>query len=278
MKNCLKYILIVSIVMPIALLSENKKIINFSPLPITNTSKSIQDFLPLTSYLEKSLDISIKYLHYKNYQNIIDGFTTGTIDIAYLGPLPFIALQREYPHIKPIATINQKNGSSNYKCVLTKFKKDTIDTTKPLKVALTQPLSTCGYFMTDKLLKSNLSIELNKQKFKYYMSHTNAILSVTAGENLIAGVKDSVASRHQTIGMEIIAQSDLLPGFLLVANTKTLSNKQIEQVKQSLFNLPEESFKKWKGIFSHGFTNTDLKQYNTIEIDFDKIPLKGSDK
>ena len=271
----LKYISIVTLIATFGY-AEIKQTITFAPLPIKNSTKNIQDFLPLNSYLEKKLSIKTKYIHKNNYQDIINSFKNGEIDIAYLGPLPFKALQQQYPHLKAMVSIKQNNKTTKYKCVLTKFKKDTIDTTKPIKIALTQPLSTCGFYMTNILLKEYLNIKLKEQKFQYLMSHTNAILSVTAGENTIAGVKDTIASKHKTIGMEVIAQSKPLAGFVLVANTKTLSTKDIKLIEETILNIDSKIYKSWQGIFSNGFLKVNIDQYKAFNIDFNDIPLEGN--
>jgi len=271
----LKYIVVITITL-FTLSANDKKILNFSPLPIKNTSKNIQDFLPLTSYLENKLKITIKYTHYDNYQDIISGFKNGEVDIAYLGPLPFLALKKEYSHIKPIVAINENNGLPQYRCVLTKFKHDQIDTTTPIKIALTQPLSTCGYYMTQKLLKENFTFELKEQKYSYTMSHTDAILSTLEGKYILAGAKDTVAKKHKTLGMEIIAKSDPLPGFLLVGNLQTLSEQQLDSLQQTILNIEKNHYKKWKGLFSNGFSNVNIKEYYDFDIDFNDIPLEGN--
>lgn len=275
MYRLLKLIFVISII-PTILFSQDKTTFNFSPLPINHTSQNIQDFLPLTSYLEKELNITIQYSKHSNYQDIINNLKTGKIDIAYLGPLPFVALQKEYPHIKPIVTLKQNDGSTKYRCVLTKFKHDSIDTTLPIKVALTQPLSTCGYYMTQKLLKQHLNLNLHDQKYNYTMSHTNAILSTLKGKYIIAGAKELIAQKHKTLGMEIIAKSDPLPGFVIVVNTKTISEKQIELLQKTILDVDEKDYKQWKGIFSSGFALPDINEYNNFTIDFNDIPLEGN--
>jgi len=261
-----------------ALYAQKKDSIYFSPLPLKNTAKNIQDFLPLTSYLEEKINTRIKYIHKNNYKDIIEDFEEGKIDIAYLGPLPYIALKKKYPFIKPIATIKQNNGTTKYRCVLTKFKSDTIDISKPIKVALTQPLSTCGYYMTQELLKQNLQVELKEQQFSYKMSHSNAILSVLEGNYILAGVKDTIAKKYKSVGMEIIAQSEPLAGFLLVGNLKTLSLEQIKQLKKEILNIEPSTYKKWSGVFSNGFIKTNTNEYDLINVEFNNIPLKGNIK
>jgi phosphonate transport system substrate-binding protein len=276
--NFIKIYIIFGIFLSNYTVASEKTTINFAPLPMKKASKNIQDFVPMNSYIEQKTSMKIKYIYKNNYQDILNSFKNGQIDIAYLGPLPLVSLKKQYPHIKPLITFNQKNGSNKYRCVLAKFKQDNFNPNENFKVALTQPLSTCGYFMVEKLLKNNYNIELKNKKYEYTMSHYNAMLSVLGGEYLLAGAKDSIAKKFDSVGMEIIAKSEPLPGFSLIANTKTLSSKQIALIKNTLLSIPKETYKTWKGVFSNGFVKASLKDYDIIHVDYKTIPTKGNIK
>ena len=255
--------------------AEDKTSINFAPLSTREATNNIKEFLSMTYYLENKLSVDFNYIYKKDYKDILNGFENQTIDLAYLGPLPLITLLKKYPYIEPIVTFKNKNGSSKYRCVLAKFKNDSFDKDKPIKVALTQPLSTCGYLMTSKLLKDEFAIDLREQKYHYTMSHTSALLAVLQGDFLIAGAKDTIARQFESLGMEIIAQSDYLPGLSLVANKKTLSQKQIDDIRNSLLSIPQETIKNWEGFMSHGMTKASIKDYGTLNINVD-IPQHGN--
>jgi len=271
-----KMVLVVfSLFFTTTLIANGKKNINFAPLPTKSSVQNTKEFLPVNRYLEKKLSLKIHYIHKKDYRDILDGFKNGTIDIAYLGPLPFVSLKKEYKYAQPIVTFKQSNGLAKYRCVIAKFKDDKFDKTKQFKVALTQPLSTCGYLMTNILLKSKFNLELENQKYNYTMSHTNALLSVLKGEYLLAGAKKSIAKKHESLGMEIIAQSELLPGFSLVVNTKTLSKEQIKQIQNSLLSVSSKEYKQWGGITVNGLEKANIDDYNSLHVDF-KIPQKGN--
>jgi phosphonate transport system substrate-binding protein len=251
------------------------KVYRFAPLPTKNIIQNIKDFLPLSAYFEENYNIKVKFVKYKNYNDILEGFKKGKIDIAYLGPLPLVSLYKKYKYVKPIVVVKQKNGLSKYRCVLAKFKEDNIDFSKQIKVALTQPLSTCGYYMSSKLLKKEFDIDLKKQKYNYLMSHTNALLSVVKGEYDIAGAKEDIAKKFESLGMEVIAKSDLLPGFSIVANTKTLTKEEIAKLREILLNIPQEKLYKMGGLVSKGFDKIDIDEYKAIEVDI-QIPQKGN--
>lgn len=253
-----------------------KESINFAPLPLKKGIQNIEAFLPIAKYFKKKLGIETNFIRIVDYADIIKGFQDGFIDIAYLGPLPLAYLKKNYSYATPIVTFKQKNGDSHYRCVLAKFKEDKIERQKPLRVALTQPLSTCGFYMTNILLKERFGIDLSKQHYHYTMSHDNALLRTLEGKFVIAGAKDTIAKRYETLGMEVIAQSDLLPGFSLVVNTKTLSQKQIDTLQQTLLNIPKNIYQNWGGITSNGMIRSSVKEYEKLNVDFDTIPKKGN--
>ncbi len=275
-------LLILSIVLINSVSAADKKIIHFVPPPTQKALKNIKDFLSMSYYLEQQLSLDIKYIYKKDYKDILQGFKDQSIDMAYLGPLPLISLVQQYPQAEPIIIFKNKKGMANYRCVIAKFKNDSFDRNslaknQPLKIALTQPLSTCGYLMTERLLKEQFSIDLKQQQFHYTMSHSNALLSVVKGEFLLAGAKDSIARQFESLGMEIIAQSELLPGFSLVVNKKSLSQKQIDAIRSTLLNVPEEIYSHWDGPPASGMIAASIADYDSLNTTID-IPQQGNIK
>ncbi|EQB39491.1 hypothetical protein M947_05715 [Sulfurimonas hongkongensis] len=258
------------------LLAQGVKV-NFAPLPTKKATKNIEEFLPMSSYLESKISIKINYIYKKDYQDILDGFKDNSIDMAYLGPLLYLSLKKEYEFIEPIISFKQEDGLSKYRCVLAKFKEDEFDKKQQIKIALTQPLSTCGYFMSNILLRENFNIDLAKQKYGYTMSHTNALISVVKGEFLIAGAKEGIAKQFESLGVEIIAKSKLLPGFSIVVNTKTLTKEQIQSIKGALLELEKKDKNELKGILSNGVVEANECDYDELFIDFN-IPYKANTK
>jgi len=254
------------------LLAQSTKV-NFAPLPTEKVIEDVKFFLPMSSYLESKISIKINYIYKKDYKDILDGFKDGSIDMAYLGPLPYLSLEKEYEFVEPIIIFKQDDGLSKYRCVLAKFKEDEFKKDSQIKVALTQPLSTCGYYMSSILLKENFNIELSEQKYDYTMSHTNALIGVLKGEFLIAGVREKTAQQFESLGMEIIAKSKLLPGFSLVVNTKTLNKEQIKKIRNTLLELEDKDTKGLRGILSNGVAKASKSDYIELNTDI-KIPQK----
>lgn len=258
------------------LLAQDAKV-NFAPLPVEEVRQDMEFFLPMSQYLESKTSIKINYIYKEDYQDILEGFKDGSIDMAYLGPLPYLSLKKKYEFIEPILTFKQDDGLTKYRCVLVKFKEDEFKIDSEIKVALTQPLSTCGYFMSSVLLRENFNIDLSGQKYDYKMSHSNALIGVLKGEYLIAGVRERSAKEFESLGLEIIAKSKLLPSFSLVVNTKTLTKEQIQSISGTLLELEYNDSKGLRSVLSNGVAKTPKEDYDELSADislYKKVDIK----
>jgi phosphonate transport system substrate-binding protein len=271
----LKKVFLILFLMVISTSVWSKDTIYFAPLPMKKAKKIVQDLLPLVEYLQEKLSVEIKFNYKSDYGDILKGFENNTIDIAVLGPLPYVILKSHYSYVEPIVLFKQKNGSTHYRCVLSKFVEDDINVSKPIKIALTQPLSTCGYYMSKKLLKKRYNIDIKDQYYKYTMSHTNAMTGALKGEFDIAGASEFIAQKYESLGMETVAQSELLPGFSIVVNTTTLSADMIQRLRDALLSIPPSSLKAWGGKSRYGLSRANAHLYDSIKVDFD-IPKKGN--
>lgn len=257
--------------------NETSRSIVFAP-QILNDSRKAAEFYPLFKYIEKISGIKTNFIFEKNYSTILEKFNNDQIDITFLGPLPLVKLSQKNKNYQPIITFIQKDGQTTYSCVLTKFENDKLDFNKKIRVALTQALSTCGYYMSSKLLSKEFNIKLEEQKFAYTKTHGNALLKVLENKFDIAGAKDDVAKEFESLGMKIIAKSKPLPGFSLVVNTKTLSKKQIKLLQELILSIPKSTYSKWKGVLNNGFAKVDKSLYEALEVDFSSIPKTGNMK
>jgi hypothetical protein len=61
-----------------------------------------------------------------------------------------------------------------------------------------------------------------------------------------------------------------------VANTHTLSKKQIEEITNLILSIPQSTYKKWQGLISNGFIDVDTLVYEKLLVDFNNIPNKGN--
>jgi phosphonate transport system substrate-binding protein len=239
----------------------------FTPLPIEQPETVITASRPLVSYLSKQLGVPITIRYEKNYEDILHLFQEGTIDIVHLGPLPYVTLRQACPEAEPLAGINEADGKTAYTCAMvTAFDGPTALKQVRRSVALTQPLSTCGYLAAGYLLDKH-GIQLDALQHDYLGNHDKVALAVVKGTYEVGTIKTTVAKKYTNLTLRVIEETPNLPGFLLVGNKATLSPDQIRKITGFLLKLPD-SEKKNLNLGKYGFTaitNTDydlIRQYS----------------
>ena len=249
--------------------------IRFAPLPMENDTAMTREYLPFMSFLENNLkSTSIKLVYKKSYQDLITSFKNNEIDIAYLGPLPYVVLKEQFPKAVAMVQFLDAEGKSTYTCSLVKFAGNQIQLTNkvPLDIALTQPLSTCGYLATESLLnKHGLTLEQPNVHYEYIGNHTKVAENVILGKQQLGGLKTQIGKRYHHLGLRIIQETDPMPGFLLVANADTLSAEKIKQITSLILSIKPienandfETTKLWGDKIKYGAIPANDSLYNSV--------------
>ncbi|MDX2479183.1 MAG: PhnD/SsuA/transferrin family substrate-binding protein [Desulfuromusa sp.] len=257
--------------------------IRLAPLPMLDEATSIRQFLPFAHYLSDITGKQVDLVYHQNYKVLLDEFMHDNIDLAYLGPLPFVLLMRENPDFVPLVRFVDADGASTYTCSLVAFDRDILNGnfTSTTPVALTQPYSTCGYLLTEHLLNRQ-SFSLKNTPFYYAGHHSECALNVIRGKATVAGLKTSIAQQYRHLGLQLIEESEPLPGFLLVANPRTLTAEVIEQIRSSLLSLdprhnPDDATltAAWGKNIRYGTIPVQVDDYQHIETQLNQIKIPG---
>lgn len=251
----------------------------FAPLPVENVKTVYTQYAPMIKYLEKNLNKKIVFDYNANYEDILEKFAKKQIDLAILGPLPYVELKKEFYQTLPLVHFKNNNGDAFYTCSLIAFAttNTTLENIKNKKIALTQPLSTCGYFSVNAFLeKANNSLENNK--YRFIGRHDSVALSVARGEFDFGGVKSDIAQKYSNLGIKELAKSEKFPSFTLVGNQETLAKEILKKIQDLLKNVKKEEFQKWGEGINNGCSDAKEADFNIIkkiENKF-KIPNKGN--
>ena len=87
--------------------------------------------------------------------------------------------------------------------------------------------------------------------------------AVVAGQLQLGGVREEVALRHAGLGLQVLARTDPLPGFVLVAHTGQVSAAALLRLA-SLPDTPAHEYTRWGGVLRHGFEPV-------VDADFDPV-------
>lgn len=251
----------------------------FSPLPTSNNNLNLVKIQPVANYLSEVLKRPVKPKLYESYDDILQALANNDIQFAELGPLPYLTLKKKNPDITPLVSINKSANTSQYECVLA-APYDGIQSLKDLQnlahpnVALTQPLSTCGWLVTNQLLQSH-DFNLQENSYAYLGSHQKVALALIRKEFTVGGLARFIAERYQPLGLQILHTSEIMPPFVVVANTQTLTPETLKAATQALLNYTPAQY---KDVNNLGFSLYDPKPFDAFSQHFSNttIPTQNS--
>lgn len=237
----------------------------FASLPMENKEAIYKAFAPLMNHLSQTLHVNIQYEFSDSYEILLDKIVNGKIDIAYLGPLPYITLRSYYSHITPLVHFKEASGEASYTCSIIGLEDDIkmLGTMQNVTIALTDSLSTCGYLSTEGLLKKmHNSLEYNF--YHYVHKHDTVALEIIRGHYQYGGIKTSIAKRYEHLGIAILATTKSLPGFAMIADTKRLSQEKILQIQQTLLQINQIDKDAWGENVKYGCVEAKDKDYQAL--------------
>jgi phosphonate transport system substrate-binding protein len=256
--------------------------IRFAPLPLEDRRIIHEQFSGLAEHLSQSTGAAVEWVFFDDYAEILRAFRDGKVDLAYLGPLPFVVLRRIASAAEPLACFRDADGAASYTCSLVTFGGSGVqlDNVRGRHIGLTQPYSTCGYLAVSELLGSaGRALDRDGNRFSYAGSHSKAALGVVRGAYDLAGVKTAIARRYEHLNLDCIAESRPYPGFTLSANTATLSDETLAKLRLAARALdptrnPDaaEITAAWAPQIRNGTVAPELCDYDGIAAALEKLP------
>jgi phosphonate transport system substrate-binding protein len=193
--------------------------LRFAPLPMFKSELIMKEYRGILEYLEKELAISIEIVYYSNYKTLLEAIRTSKVDIAHLGPLPFAVLLQDNDQVQPIVQFLNKERESTYTCsyITSQDNPQSLNDLSSKPIALTQPLSTCGY-LSAVYLYNQANLDLHESNYYYANTHSNVILEVLLGQAQSGIVKTSEFLNYKHLGLFELAKTPQWPGFLWVGS------------------------------------------------------------
>jgi phosphonate transport system substrate-binding protein len=258
--------------------------IRFAPLPLENRETLVKQFRPMALFLEKQLNVTVELDFSDDYAAIIGKFIAGKIDLAYLGPLPYVELRVKYDKAEPLVHFNEANGKPMYTCAIVTLADSplSLEGLKGRRIALTQPLSTCGYLSVNGLLREHGS-SLEDNRYTYLDKHDAVALAVVRGEFDAGGLKTAIGKKYSHMGLTVLAETVPMPSFGLVANQATLSGKTIKALREILTKLDPAGADKamlatWGENICNGAIEATDKDYDVVRKFKGSLQIPTSNK
>ena len=256
----------------------------FAPLPMESRETVLKQFMPLAAYLSEALGREIVFDYSENYDQILEKFRNGKLDLAYLGPLPYVSLRAVDDKVEPLVHFKEASGEPLYTCAIVAVADRKLDLGRLEKrmVALTQPLSTCGYLSTNGLLRQRGSA-LSRNLYRYLGKHDEVAKAVVRGEFDLGGLKTAIGRKYAHLGLAILAETPPLPSFALVGNTQTLTSDEREAIRDALVRLDpagrdREMLATWGENVRYGAVPGKDADYDPVRglLDREPIPQSGN--
>lgn len=212
--------------------------IRFAPLPMENREAIVLQFRPLATFLEQRLGRPVVFDFSDSYATILEKFQANSIDLAYLGPLPYVELRAKNSWAEPLVLFREESGQPMYTCAVVALAEPPLSLSglNNRRIALTQPLSTCGYLAVNGLLQEQGG-SLQANGYHYLDKHDAVALAVVRGEFDAGGLKTSIAKRYSHLGLQVIAETPPFPGFGLVGNRHTLDEATLQAIRTAITSL-----------------------------------------
>lgn len=249
--------------------------IRFAPLALEDSKILHEQIGGLVDFLSRQTGLSIQWVSTPDYADLLAAFRAGGIDLAYLGPLPFVILQQDGAQAQSLGCFRDTDGAPSYSCALVALADQRLTPSQihNKRIGLTQPLSTCGFLAVSEMLQAaGRRLDGDGNRFSYAGSHSQAALGVVRGDYDVAGVKTAIGARYAHLNLEAIAESRRWPGFSLVANTSNLSADQVARLREALAMLedPDQQpglnglTKGWGEQVRHGILPPEACDYTPV--------------
>jgi phosphonate transport system substrate-binding protein len=255
-----------------------------APLPIEKPELVKRLWKPFSAHLEKTAGVTLRIEHFASFDTVLAEFRAGRIDLAVLGPLPYLALQDtlqgSHVQAEPLVVFREKDGQATLRCALATPASErlAVREIKGKKIALAQPQCTCCWFAGELLLRAAGSA-LGQNRFRYLGNHHEAALAVLRGEFDAGVMLASVAREYAGLGLTVIAETPSFPGFSLVANAATVSPEQRARIRQALLSASAEDRAHWSAYTRHGAalaTEDDFAALRKLRAGIGNPPAQGN--
>lgn len=226
---------------------------------------------PLIKKIEKVTGTNIEFQTGYDYANTIDKFTDGTFDIGLIGPAPYIRAKSINPDALKIIVGIKNSEKSPFRSVIiskkgSKFLK--YSDLKGKKFAFGSPESTLSYYVPKSMLINSNTIK----ELKYYDllgRHDRVAQYVIMGKYSAGAVKQSIADKYSKY-LQVIATSEAMPGFMIVANSK-LDKNLVLKIKNMLLNLEDITIVQKIKKSAVGFQEREDSEYDKLRVIMDNV-------
>jgi phosphonate transport system substrate-binding protein len=206
--------------------------------PYLTAKELLERFTPLINYLSDQLNKPVVLRVAKTYRNHIEQVGKNQVDIAYLGPAPYVKLVEKYGHQHLLAKI-EVAGESTFRGVIIVSKNSQMTTLSDLQgkgFAFGSPNSTMSHFVPRFVLwQAGITLD-HLSHYQFIKSHENVVLGVLLGEFEAGAIKKDIFNRYAQQDIKVLTWTPPITVHLFVA-THRFPQEHVEKLQELLLNL-----------------------------------------
>lgn len=233
--------------------------------PYDSPSKLYKNFKTLLDYMEKHSGYKFEMVMARNYITHIRNVGEGRVDIAIMGPLPYVRVKDKFRNIEAIAKLSFYDDRMNNILFIanSKYNISNLADLKGKSFAFGD-YNSCGshYFPRYVLLKSG--IKLSDFKFYDFLgSHSKVVLAVANGDFDAGGVRSDIFYNYPNRNLKIIGGPFKIDPHVIVINNK-IDKHIVDKLKNILFNINDPNVLSNIENNFKGFEIVKNEEFNTI--------------
>jgi len=206
--------------------------------PYLPTPEIVTRFTPLADYLSAVLGRPVEVRVGRTYDEHIEAVGADRVDLAFVGPVPYITMVRKFGH-KPLLARLEIDGAPTFLGYIVTREDSPIHTLADLKgksFAFGDRNSTMGHVVPHFVLHEAGVDVKDLSRFAFLGAHNNVALAVLAGDMDAGALKDEAYAKYRTQGLRVLAQTPPISEHVFVANSK-MSSALIVSLRKALLDL-----------------------------------------
>lgn len=209
--------------------------------PYLSSQEIVTRLTPLADYLAGVLDRPVHVRVGRSYDEHLEAVGQDAVDIAFVGPAPYVTLVRKYGP-KPLLARLEIDGAPTFHGYIVTREQSPIRVLADLKgksFAFGDRNSTMGHVVPHFVLhKAGVSMK-DLSRHVFLGAHNNVALAVLAGDIDVGALKDEVYFKYRAQGLRAIAQTPAISEHLFVANAN-MSPAMVAVLSKAMLNLKNQ--------------------------------------